>query len=77
MLIMNDSGEVSGTPVHISKKILTDILRDDLNFTGVALSDWDDMKMLVELHHAVPNESGTDFCDHVYELVMVDSYLKP
>lgn len=89
MSVMICSGEVSGTPVHISKKILTDILRDDLDFTGVALSDWDDMKRLVELHHAVPNEkeaafqsvmagmdmymsneSATDFCDYLYELVM-------
>lgn len=89
MSVMICSGEVSGIPVHISKKILTDILRDDMNFTGVALSDWEDMTKLVEMHHAVSNEkeaafqsviagmdmymsntNTTDFCDHLYELVM-------
>ncbi len=72
MSVMVCSGEVSGTPVHMSKKILTDILRNDLGFTGVVLSDWDDINRLVEMHHAVPNEK-----EGAYRAVMagLDMYM--
>ena len=41
--VMINSGEVNGVPVHANKYYLTDILRDELGFEGVAVSDWEDI----------------------------------
>lgn len=49
--VMVDSGEVNGTPVHGSKYLLTDILRDELGFKGVVVSDWEDVIRLHTWHH--------------------------
>jgi beta-glucosidase len=45
--IMVNSGEINGTPVHASKYLLTDVLRKELGFQGVAVSDWED---IIRLH---------------------------
>ena len=50
MSIMINSGEINGMPVHTSKEILTDLLRDELGFEGLAVSDWEDIKYLVTRH---------------------------
>lgn len=55
MSLMVCSGEINGIPVHMSKYILTEILRDELGFTGVALSDWEDVEKLVTMHGTVPD----------------------
>lgn len=49
--IMINSGEVNGVPVHSSKKLLTDILRGELGFEGLLVSDWQDVRYLYERHH--------------------------
>jgi beta-glucosidase len=49
--IMINSGEVNGVPVHGSKFLLTDLLRKELGFKGVIVSDWEDIKRLYERHH--------------------------
>ena len=48
--IMINSGEVNGVPVHGSKFLLTDLLRKELGFKGVIVSDWEDVKRLHERH---------------------------
>ncbi len=45
--IMINSGEINGTPVHASHYLLTDVLRKELGFKGVAVSDWED---IIRLH---------------------------
>ncbi|MBK9929430.1 MAG: glycoside hydrolase family 3 C-terminal domain-containing protein [Saprospiraceae bacterium] len=45
--VMVNSGEVNGVPVHGSKYILQDILRKELGFDGVVVSDWED---IIRLH---------------------------
>ncbi|WP_422361995.1 glycoside hydrolase family 3 N-terminal domain-containing protein [Reichenbachiella sp.] len=45
--VMINSGEVNGVPVHASKYYLQDILRDELGFEGLAVSDWED---IIRLH---------------------------
>ncbi|MEP6467971.1 MAG: glycoside hydrolase family 3 N-terminal domain-containing protein, partial [Parafilimonas sp.] len=45
--IMINSGEINGTPVHASHYLLTDVLRNELGFKGVAVSDWED---IIRLH---------------------------
>ncbi|KXX70565.1 glycoside hydrolase family 3 N-terminal domain-containing protein [Flammeovirga sp. SJP92] len=49
--VMVNSGEINGMPVHASKKLLTDILRGELGFEGVIVTDWFDINNLVERHH--------------------------
>lgn len=45
--VMVNSGSVNGTPVHASKRLLTDVLRGRLGFKGVLITDWNDIEMLV------------------------------
>ncbi len=52
--IMINSGEINGVPVHASKYLLTDVLRTEMSFQGVVVSDWEDV---IRLHtrHLVAN----------------------
>ena len=43
---MINSGIINGIPVHSSYKILTDLLRNQLGFEGVILTDWEDINKL-------------------------------
>ncbi len=45
--IMINSGEINGTPVHASKYLLTDVLRTELGFQGLIVTDWED---IIRLH---------------------------
>ena len=51
MTIMICSGEMNGIPVHADKHILADILRGQLGFKGLAVSDWGDIAYLYTRHH--------------------------
>lgn len=53
--IMVNSGEVNGVPVHASQELLTDLLREQLGFDGVILTDWNDIGKLVDYHHTARN----------------------
>ena len=57
--VMICSGEINGVPVHANHHILTDILRDELKFKGIAVSDWEDINRLYTNHHiaATPKEA--------------------
>ncbi len=44
--VMINSSEISGIPVHSSYHYLTEILRKELGFTGLAVSDWADIENL-------------------------------
>jgi len=54
--VMVNSGEVDGVPVHASRKLLTDMLRGELGFEGVVVTDWADIKTLHERHRVAANE---------------------
>jgi beta-glucosidase len=49
--IMINSSEINGTPVHASKYLLTDVLRKELGFEGVIVTDWEDIIRLHSIHH--------------------------
>lgn len=49
--VMINSAEINGVPVHSSKYLLTDVLRKELGFTGIAVTDWQDIKYLHDRHH--------------------------
>ncbi len=48
--IMINSGEVNGIPVHGNKYLLTTVLRDELGFEGLVVTDWEDINRLYERH---------------------------
>ena len=54
--IMVNSGEINGEPAHASKAILTDLLRRQMGFKGVAVTDWEDIIRLVRIQKIAPNE---------------------
>jgi len=49
--IMINSGEINGVPIHGSHYMLTDVLRGELHFDGIAVSDWRDIEYLHDRHH--------------------------
>ena len=69
--LMVNSAEVNGVPVHASKYLLTDILRGELGYKGVVISDWEDVKKLHERHRVAESykeavrlsvDAGIDMC---------------
>lgn len=46
--IMVNSGLINGVPVHASKKLLTDLLKEELGFTGIVVTDWKDIENIYE-----------------------------
>ena len=50
MSVMPAYNEVDGEPVHASKKLLRQILRDEMGFDGTVISDWGAMHMLMNFH---------------------------
>ncbi len=49
--IMINSGEINGVPIHGSHYMLTDVLRGELHFDGIAVTDWRDIEYLHDRHH--------------------------
>jgi beta-glucosidase len=49
--IMVNTGEVNGIPVHASHELLTDMLRGELGFNGVVVTDWEDIGRLQTVTH--------------------------
>jgi len=52
--LMVNSSEINGVPVHASKYLLTDVLRRELGFSGVIVTDWEDIIRLHTRHHVAP-----------------------
>ncbi len=48
--VMISSGEINGTPVHASKYLITDVLKNELGFQGVVVTDWQDIIYLHTRH---------------------------
>ncbi len=57
--VMINSGEINGIPVHGSAYYLQTILREELQFKGVAVSDWEDVIRLHTRHNiaSTPKEA--------------------
>ncbi|QCK14514.1 beta-glucosidase [Mangrovivirga cuniculi] len=71
--VMINSGEINGVPVHASKHWLTEVLRNELGFQGVAVSDWEDVIRLHTRHRvaSTPKEAVRMAVDAGLDMSMV------
>ena len=83
--VMAAHNELNGIPCHMNKYLMTDILREELQFKGFIVSDWMDIERIHTLHKIAKNtkdasllsvDAGMDmhmhgpyFLEHVVELV--------
>jgi beta-glucosidase len=56
--VMVDSGSINGVPATGSHYLLTDILRNQMHFQGVVISDYTDVQALQGAYHVVPDLAG-------------------
>jgi beta-glucosidase len=75
-VVMINSGLVNGVPGHINKFLITDLLKGELGFQGVTVSDWGDMQFLTDFHKTAPTHkdavrqmvnAGLDMCMVPYD----------
>jgi beta-glucosidase len=52
--VMVNSGEIDGEPIHASRYWLNDVLRGELGFQGVVVTDWMDVIFLHTRHRVAP-----------------------
>ena len=52
--LMINSGELNGIPVHADEWVLKTLLREELGFDGVAVTDWEDIIKLRDNHRVAP-----------------------
>lgn len=73
--VMVNSSEINGTPVHASRYLLTDVLRKELGFEGVIVTDWEDIKRLHDRHNvaASPREAVVMAVNAGIDMSMVPS----
>ena len=71
--IMINSGEWNGEPVHASKFLLQTVLRNELKFEGITVTDWEDIKNLTERHKVAETykEAGALAINAGIDLAMV------
>lgn len=74
--VMISSGLVNSIPCHINRFLITDVLKGELGFTGLTISDWGDMQFLSEFHKTAENHkeavrqmvnAGVDMCMVPYD----------
>jgi beta-glucosidase len=79
--VMLNSGEIDGEPVHASRYWVTDVLRDELGFKGVVVTDWMDVIFLHTRHRVAPTmkdavrmavEAGIDMSMTPYDYAFAD-----
>jgi len=82
--LMVNSGEVNGVPVHASKFLLTDVLRTEMGYKGVVISDWQDVIKLQERHQVAETHkeavylsvtAGIDMCIVPFDFSFYDDLL--
>jgi len=74
--VMISSGLVNSIPCHVNKFLITDLLKEELGFEGMTISDWGDMQFLNEFHKTAPDHktavkqmvnAGIDMCMVPYD----------
>ncbi|MFA6401251.1 MAG: glycoside hydrolase family 3 N-terminal domain-containing protein [Salinivirgaceae bacterium] len=80
LAVMVSSGVLNGTPSHIDHFLLTDLLKKELGFKGVIITDWSDIDNLHSVHKVAADEreavklsvlAGVDICMEPYDASFV------
>lgn len=50
LTVMVNSGEINGMPVHASHHLITELLKEELGFSGFVVTDWGDIEYLHTRH---------------------------
>ena len=56
--VMVNSALINGIPTHVNKHILTDIMKNELGFTGFIVSDWQDIENVYRRDHITKDIKG-------------------
>jgi len=81
MGVMISSNAVNGIPCHLNKYYITDILKGELGFKGVVISDFSDVEFLIEAHQSAKDmreatklavNAGLDLLMNPYDAKVVD-----
>ena len=59
--IMAAHNEINGVPSHMSKWLMTDVLRNEWNFQGFYVSDWLDIERINTLHYTAKDMKEASF----------------
>lgn len=83
--IMIGSGEINGIPTHTNKYLLKTLLRDELKFDGILITDWGDVGRLITHHKVAADykeavkmtiDNGIDVCmapnDYQFTETLID-----
>jgi beta-glucosidase len=79
--VMISSNAVNGIPCHLNTYYITDILKGELGFEGVVISDFSDVEFLVNAHHSAKDmreatklavNAGLDLLMNPYEMDVAD-----
>jgi len=77
LTVMVNSGSINGVPVHASYELLTQWLKEDLNWDGMLLTDWADINNLYIREHVATDKkdairiainAGIDMAMEPYDL---------
>lgn len=84
LTLMISSGAMNGTPSHIDKFAISDLLKGELNFKGFVISDWSDIDNLHSVHKVAANEreavkmavmAGLDMCMEPYDASFAENLI--
>ncbi len=76
LTIMLNSGSINGIPGHINHHLITEVLKGELGFKGLVISDWEDISKLVGMHNVAADRkeavrlsvmAGMDMCMVPYD----------
>lgn len=56
MSVMPSYNDIDGIPVHANKRLLRDILRDELGFNGTTISDWEAVRQFRMFHFTAKDD---------------------
>ncbi|MCC8142702.1 MAG: glycoside hydrolase family 3 C-terminal domain-containing protein, partial [Tannerellaceae bacterium] len=56
LTVMVNSGSINGVPVHASASLLTEWLKEDLNWDGMLITDWADINNLYTREHVATDK---------------------
>jgi beta-glucosidase len=83
--VMVNSASINGTPGHINKYLLTDVLKNEFGFDGFIVSDWEDIIKLVTTWKVAKDEkeatmmavnAGIDMSMVPYKLSFADNLIE-